>query len=242
MKKSILFIGMLLIANNAWPLDVYLAYQTEFYDLFDSGEQWDDVDPDQVKNRISTLVSQDLSSFGIALTANQGDAEITVEIGGSCPSAFGVAHPFIGAFFYDDNPHAHIYPETFAANAEWQGILATYDRIGQAMANTICHEIGHLLNLWHAYQFSCYDPYDSGTLQYPYYYPSEIYELQSNDPTKISYESQVPNPEDSIMNSFYGNNEDRTDNRVFSTYSSSIMSFHLAGGGTVTKKHDFGIN
>ena len=33
MKKSILFLGMLLFANNAWPLDVYLDYQTEFYDL-----------------------------------------------------------------------------------------------------------------------------------------------------------------------------------------------------------------
>jgi len=169
MKKSILFLGMLFFANNAWPLDVYLDYQTEFYDLFDPGEEWDAVDSDQVKTRISTLVSQDLSSYGITLTANQGEAEITVEIGGNDVNGFGVAHPFIGAFFYDENPHAHVFPRTFASHAEWQGASASFERIGQAMANTICHEIGHLLNLWHAYQFSCYDPYDSNALHSPYY-------------------------------------------------------------------------
>ncbi|MCP5375420.1 MAG: tetratricopeptide repeat protein, partial [Rickettsiaceae bacterium] len=234
--KNLLAITFLILSSvyttYGANISIKLVFVSSFSNSFQSGEEWEDVDENDVKNYIISRVSADYSPFGISVSTSTGNLIAYI---GRIGSGYGLAVSGIGSYI-TGSAVAEIYSNSFAADSEWQGNNATISRIGETIASTTSHEIGHLINLYHSYMFDSFDPTITGALnasyqpQEPEYLPSSC----TSDPNRYKHLMAT--------RSFITLEQRATINRYFSANSNQIINFAKYGGYTVTRNMTWGIN
>ena len=164
LSKLTMIVVLLILGNRiAVGESVKLVFEAGFSDEFQAGNRWANVDEQDVKDYIISSVTQHFQgNFGISVSTTSGHLVAYIGRFESDPGFFGLSVTGTGSFV-DTSPYAEIYSNNYAAWSEWQGSNATVTRIGNAIAGTTNHEIGHLLNCYHVYMSSFWDPTVAGT-------------------------------------------------------------------------------
>ena len=226
----------IIFPNKLWSnitikLDFVSGFNTEFL----VGGEWENVNVYDVKNFIVNRVTNDYSSYNnISISTTSGD--LIVSIGESHETKFGHANGI--GYYIDGSGAAEVYSNNFAKYSEWRGEdNATVERIGEAIAGTTSHEIGHLINLYHAYMFNSFDPTISKALK-ANYQPKEpddetFPESCKTDTTKHYHLMAT--------RGFIEFEQRATINRYFSDNSDQILKFAQSGGCNVNRNITWGI-
>jgi hypothetical protein len=175
-NKNILIIILMIIINSslyAQSLSIKLVFESGFSTSFQSGQPWQNVNEQDVKDFIVNRVTDDYSPYGISVSLISGN--LIAYIGRVNANSFGKAISGMGSYI-DGSAYCEVYSNTFNQNSAWQGNNATVSRIGEAISGTVTHELAHLLNLYHAYMFDSFDPTISGALK-SNYQPQEPFDL-----------------------------------------------------------------
>jgi len=248
--KYIVIISVLLvlifpkhIRPQGYDITIYLNFISDFSNSFETGEEWENVNESDVRDYIISRVTNDFSTYGISVSTNSGNVKVKIGVLKSDKNYFGLAKSGIGSFIkwfdYQGIVEAEVYSNNFSKWSEWQGDNATVSRIGEAIAGCISHEAGHLLNLYHSYMFSSFNPTIEGALDNDYYpkEPADLPAVCKQDP--IRYEHIMATG----SGAFYISLEQRaTINRYFTINNSTqILNFVTDGGGVVEWDMTWGI-
>ena len=222
----------------AQTLQIRLVFESGFSTSFQSGKPWQNVDQQAVKDNIVSRVTAAYAPYNIPVSQNTGN--IIAYIGGSNNLLHGIAITGLGSYHtaINNGPTAecYIYSNNFSIYSQFQGTNANVTKIARVIARTVIHELGHLLNLYHAYMYDSFDPAStlSGTLN-SMGYPNEPGTLHSNLKTD-------PNASKHFMHT--GNidmNQYATEEAYFSDNSDQALRFGRDAGGYVTKNMIWGV-
>jgi len=246
--KIYIFLAIMILVSystsvgQGYNLSIYLDfYDDDFLDPFQEGEPWEEIDPELVKNNIVELVTSDFSTYGINVSKNSGNLKI--KFGGTGGALLGLTMTGIESFinYYHGvypSPWARVFSTSFSTLPEYQGENATVERISQGLANIAAHEAGHLLNLFHAYMYSAFNPTIPGALSTSNYQPKPHDELPGeckSDP--IFYEHIM------ATGNYTTNEQIASINRYFSINNSQqVLDFLTSGGGNVSWDMVWGIS
>ncbi len=221
-----------MLPTYLWSISIQLVFESGFSNAFKQGQPWENVNQDEVKSFIISRVTAGYSPYGISVSTTSGNLKVYI---GRSGEGFGYAVSGIGSYI-NENAYAEVYSNNFANYPEWQGNNATVESIGEAIAGTVSHEAGHLINLYHAYMFNSFDPIIPGALN-SNYQPQEPEYLPSSctiDPDRYKHLMATRN---------YITLEQRaTVNRFFSQNSDLILKFAKNVGYNVSRNITWGIN
>lgn len=123
-------------------------------------------DQDQIEELIIAEMQKDLAAFDIHLSRFRplnGRYTRVRFLPGATDGLYGCAGADccpaggnctgIGSWKTRDVSACEVYAGSFAANTQWQGGRATAARIGNALARTGSHELGHILGLTHCHGY-----------------------------------------------------------------------------------------
>lgn len=229
-----LFFLLILSASQTSAYTIKLVFTTQYDSLFQTGELWQDVNPDDVKDLIKDYVAADFLPFGVSVSTTTGD--ITVEIGGRNGSLFGSSGTDLGDFL--GTPTANVYSSRFSDLNTLRNTNATAARISNALAGTTAHEAAHLFSVYHSYKYDTFDPMVSGALNasgIPLE-PSQIPSSLKTDPDFGEHLMAI------LATNDYTAEEQATVNRSFGTNSTQCINFAANGGANVTINMTWGLD
>ncbi len=232
LKYLLILFVTTIVTVHSQNVSIKLVFETTFSQSFQSGMPWANVNETDVKNYIINRVTEDYQPFNIPVSTTQGS--LTAYIG-RIGDGFGYAVSGLGSFI-NGTAYAEVYSNSFASYSEWQGVNATVSRIGEAIAGTTSHEIGHLINLYHAYMFDSFDPTISGALLSTYQ-PKEPEYLPPACTTDANKHYHLM-----ATRSYITLEQRATLNRFFSLNSTQIINFANSGGYNVSRNITWGIN
>ncbi|MFC1729204.1 right-handed parallel beta-helix repeat-containing protein [candidate division KSB1 bacterium] len=217
--------------GQGYSVSIKLNFVANFSTSFQQNQPWEDVDEQDVKDFILQRIEDDFDSWGISVSTSSGNVTANIGVNGT---GFGSAS--VGTYT-TGTAQASIYSNNFADYSQWQGVEnATVERIGEAIAGTVSHEIGHILNLYHAYMFDSFDPTIEEALN-DHYYPFEPYYLPDEAKTDTCQYNHLM----ATSNLYITLDQRATINRFFGYNSTKIITFALNGGGTLSCNIAWGI-
>lgn len=157
------------VLDKAWANSIHLNFLSAFGNAFASGQSWQSLNEQDVKDAVADIVTDLYDPFGVTVSTSSGDIE--VKIGIYADGAWGKAVSGLGSYIADE-PLALLDTNLLAGTADLQGGGATLSRVSNAIGIICAHEIVHLFNLYHAYAYEAFDPLISGAL-YGDSYPKE---------------------------------------------------------------------
>ena len=260
-NKNILSIViiLLLLAPTilfAQGYSIKLVFEPGFYNSFQAGQNWQDVDPTEVQITIVNIVANAYyNGYGIPVFVapypyNGVDGDVIAYIGRdtSSTTVYGYASTGIGSYC-NGTASCAIYSNNVSMNSTFIGTnKATVTRIGRALGSITVHEIGHLFNLYHAYMFDNYDPNPTGgTMNSLNYHPVEpivleVGKLLHKEPwITLLNKTSPPQEHFMVIGGFASLEETATTVRHFSDYSKQVIPFARDRGGSIAKSMVWGV-
>ncbi|KAF0149013.1 MAG: hypothetical protein FD143_2799, partial [Ignavibacteria bacterium] len=232
-KKNIALFLIFFSSIYAQNVSIKIDFTSNFYSQFQPGGVWykqfNPYNVDGIKTYVMQSVSSTFSAFGISVSQSAGTLTAYVTSGGS--GEYGKADEPVGAFV-NGTANCNIYCNTFFDTTQYNSEI----RIARGLAGTISHELGHILNSYHLYAYTNFNP-NSSDWVYSNYYPKEVggnwpAQPASND----NYYKHIMATGPWLFDSLRASND-----RVFDNHSINAISFANSGGCYVTVDMVWGI-